>query len=133
MSKFKKPDTEAEAIAATVCGAYLMVVLSDGRFEQIERVGFRVGLVEKSPPPGVSTSDLDSVFDDVETAFAADYDKAAEQVLVLAERVRTNGIAKRAVITAARSALMADGAVTGQEELAMSRLGAALGLKKGEL
>ena len=73
------------------------------------------------------------MFDDVETAFAADYDKAAEQVLVLAERVRTNGIAKRAVITAARSALMADGAVTGQEELAMSRLGAALGLKKGEL
>jgi tellurite resistance protein len=126
-------ETSTQMIAKTVCGAYLIVAFSDGRYDKSEEVGMVVGLFEKNTPAGVSKADLEAALPELEQAFQADYDLAANRVLEMARSLRDNGLAKRAIMHAARTAVIADRAVAPQEESAMDRISEALGLKTGEL
>lgn len=130
---FLNSGSEAEHIAGAMAGAFLMVTFSDGQFEKSEEVRLRRGLAESAKFTGLSVEDLDAIFVGVQEAFAKDYDKAAQRTLELVSAVRTNSVAKRAVVAAARTAVIVDKVVTPQEENTLNRLAEALGLKEGEL
>tara|TARA_R110000744_G_scaffold273278_1_gene386188 strand:+ start:2184 stop:2585 length:402 start_codon:yes stop_codon:yes gene_type:complete len=133
MANFEKPTTEAGIIAHAVCGAYLMVAFSDGKYALSEKVRMVHGLLAKDVPAGVAKADLEAALPAIEKAFAADYETAAKRVLELIASVSGNGIAKRAVIHAAQTAVVADNAIVAQEAGALDRISDALGLKKGAI
>ena len=133
MAIFETPNTEAEMIAHAVCGAHYLIALSDGEYAKSEEIGMLVGLLDKDTPAGLSKSDLEAATPIIERAFHKDYDAAAERVLEMISSLKGNGIAKRAIVQAVRSAVMADRIVKPQEDNASDRIAAALGLKPGEL
>ncbi|WP_417481425.1 TerB family tellurite resistance protein [Maricaulis sp.] len=133
MASFEKPSTEAGIIAHAVCGAYLMVAFSDGQYAQSEKIRMVHGLLSKNVPAGVVKADLEAALPAIENAFAADYETVAKRVLELIASVSGNGIAKRAIIHAAQTAVVADNALVPQEAGALERISDALGLKKGAI
>tara|TARA_R110002111_G_scaffold245582_1_gene307964 strand:+ start:148 stop:549 length:402 start_codon:yes stop_codon:yes gene_type:complete len=133
MANFEKPTTEAGIIAHAVCGAYLMVTFSDGKYAQSEKVRMVRGLLAKDIPAGVAKADLEAALPAIERAFVSDYESAAKRVLELVAALSGNGIAKRAVIHAAQTAVVADHSIMAQETGALDRLSEALGLKKGAI
>jgi tellurite resistance protein len=133
MASFEMPSTEAARIAHAVCGAYLMVAFSDGQYSKPEEVRLLVGLFGKTLPASVTKAELEAALPGLQRAFGADPDPAAARVLEIVAGLRSNGIAKRAVMQAAQMAVVADRKITVQEEAAMAKLAQALGVKAGEV
>ena len=110
-----------------------MVAHADGLFSKPEEVGLRVGFLRERRPSGLVDADFDTLYLRLETDFRTNPDKASDRVVAEVEAFRGNGVARRAIIEVARKALAADRAVKPQEDHALGRLAAALGLREGEV
>lgn len=119
-------------VARGVCGAYLLVAFSDGKYEKSEEVSLLLGVIESEMSAASSRGQVEEIASELKAAFEADYDRTADRVLSELSNLSSNGVARRAVSKAARKALIADKVVKPQEELALERIGRALGLKQGE-
>ncbi len=133
MTLFRKALSEAEIIAQAVCGTYVMIALSDGQYDASEEVRLVVGILGTNLPAGVAQSDLEAALPAVRKAFEANYAKAADRLLESVALLSGNGVAKRAIMHAARTAVVASRSITPQEEGALERLSEALGLEPGAL
>lgn len=116
-----------------IIGAYLLVAFADGRFDKSEEIGVRLSLLRDSKPNCISDVKAEETYGRLRAHFARNPDKAAQGVLAQLENLRGDGLARTAVVKVVRKALMADGVVTPQEESAMDKVAAALGLRQGEL
>lgn len=119
-------------VARGVCGAYPLVAFSDGKYEKSEEVSLLLGVIESEMSAASSRGQVEEIAAELKAAFEADYDRTADRVLSELSNLSSNGVARRAVSKAARKALIADKVVKPQEELALERIGRALGLKQGE-
>ncbi|MBR9824694.1 MAG: hypothetical protein GYB36_02685 [Alphaproteobacteria bacterium] len=133
MTFFDPAVSDVERAACAVAGAYLLVTFSDGQFEKTEEVQLRRGLAEKAGFTGIDADRLDAIFIEVQQAFTADYDKAAERTLDLIRVVQTHKDAHKAIIESAQTAVIADKMVTPQEENALNCIAVALGLEAGDV
>lgn len=133
MSFFDKPSSETDLIAHAVCGAYLMVAHADGKFDAAEETWLHTRLLKDGAIEGVDSAALARAAAAIGKAFGEDYAAAAEQIAEIAGYVRRNDAARAAVMHAARIAVVADQAISVQEEAAINRLSHALGLEEGAL
>lgn len=129
-----EPMREQQALQfEAIVGAYLLVAFADGRFDKSEEVGARLGLLRDSKPNTLADVEAEEMYGRLRAEFASSPDKAGKGVLLQLERLRGDGLARKAVVKAVRKALMADGVVTAQEEHALDKVALALGLREGEL
>lgn len=133
MSEFYKPGTEAEQIVCAISGTFLLVTISDGRFEKSEEIRLRRGLIDTAKFTGLSATEMDTIALSAQSAFEADYDKASAHTLKQVAALKAHALARRAITDTARRAVVTDKTVTPQEENALNVLARALGLKEGEL
>ncbi|WP_291843124.1 hypothetical protein [Maricaulis sp.] len=127
------PTAQAERRFEALIGAFLMVAFSDGEFSKSEEYLVRVRLLREQKPRAMTDVEADAIYAKLETEFRSRPDATAERVLALVAEQRGNGVARRAITEAARKALMADRISRTQEDYALNRLAAALGLRDGEI
>lgn len=123
----------AELVARAVCGAYLMVAFADGEYDKREQVRLLSGLVADDTPAGVDQESLRATLPAVEAEFRTGYGNAVARALENIASVRDLAFARKAVMQAARIAVVANQEISAQEELALGRISEILGLGKGEL
>lgn len=124
---------EMAAIRDAAIGAFLTVAFSDGQFAKAEEIRLKLGVLKSHASLHETASELDAAYERFVTAFSRDYDKAVASTLASLEKLKGHGMARRSVMAAAQSAVVADSAVKPQEELALERLAQALGLQRGAL
>ncbi|WP_417487350.1 hypothetical protein [Maricaulis sp.] len=127
------PVEQAKRQFGVLVGVYLMVAHADGEFSKVEEVGVRLGVMRDWRPAGLTDAECDAIYSKLESGFRANPDKASARILAEVEAFRGNGIVRRAVVETARKALAADRLAKPQEDYALSRLAAALGLRESEI
>lgn len=132
---FKKPvvETDAERGARAICGAYLLIAFSDGDYAPLEEGRLSSELAADDVFKSLDKAQLDDAMQGLGEAFRQDFDGTAGAVLDAIRSVWDKPAEKKAVMHAARVAVVADQSITAQEELALERIADALGLEKGAL
>ncbi|WP_422026697.1 TerB family tellurite resistance protein [Pyruvatibacter mobilis] len=125
--------TDPKTVTHAVCGAYLLVAFSDGEFAPIEEGRLMAELAADDAFRAFDLSALNAEMDELIQAFTADYEATALDVLISIASVKEGEMAVRAVKHAARVAIIADQAISPQEEHALERVALALGLDKAAL
>ncbi|MEP0068078.1 TerB family tellurite resistance protein [Pyruvatibacter sp.] len=135
MTSFDKPDIKSQAEIAihAICGSYLMVAYSDGQFAPVEEGRLTSELAADEAFTRFDQAALNAEMAELMTAFSEDYEATTLDVLVSVASVKDKDVEKRAVKHAARVAVIADQAISPQEEHALDRIAMALGLDKGAL
>jgi tellurite resistance protein len=110
-----------------------MVAFSDGEYDKREQVRMHAGLASDDVPAGVNKTALVDALPGLEEAFRDDYETAAEQVLETVTAVRGIDFAKKGIMQAARIAVIANQAITPQEDRALNRIAVALGKEEDVL
>jgi len=125
--------TDPKTVTHAICGAYLLVAFSDGDFAPIEEGRLTSELAADEAFKQFDFSALNAEMDELINAFTADYEATALDVLISIASVKAGEVAVRAVKHAARVAVVADQAISPQEEHALARVALALGLAKDAL
>ena len=126
-------ETDPRTALHAICGAYLLVAYSDGQFAPVEEGRLTSELAADEAFTRFDQAALNAEMDELTKAFPEDYEATALDVLVSIASVRDQDVETRAVMHAARVAVVADQAVSPQEEHALERIALALGLEKGAL
>lgn len=119
--------------AIAVTGAFLLVAYADGRYEPSEESRFLSTIANDPALEPFKTEALELAYNLLNKEFIAGYAETSERVLTRVAALKNDARVADAVKLAARSAVVADRRIAPQEELALSRLAAALGLPEGEL
>jgi len=135
MTSLEKPAIKSQATIAlhAICGAYLMVAYSDGQFAPVEEGRLISELAADDAFKRFDQAALNAEMAELMEAFPADYEATALDVLVSIASIKGQDVEKRAVMHSARVAIIADQAISPQEEHALDRIALALGLEKGAL
>ncbi|CDO59510.1 hypothetical protein BN1012_Phect1296 [Candidatus Phaeomarinobacter ectocarpi] len=135
MTSFKKPAirSQAEIAIHAICGAYLLVAYSDGQFAPVEEGRLISELAADEAFKRFDQAVLAAEMAELMQAFPDDYEATALDVLVSIASIKEHEVERRAVKHAARVAVIADQAISPQEEHALDRIAMALGLEKGAL
>eukprot|EP00439_Symbiodinium_sp_Y106_P088751 s1_g1287.t1 len=110
-----------------------MVAFADGEYDNREQVRLVSGLAAADTPAGIDRKSLLEQLPYVEAEFRADYGKAVAQSLKNMSAIRDLAFARKAIVQAARIAVVANQEISAQEELALGRISEVLGLGKDEL
>ncbi len=135
MTSFKKSSirSQAEIAIHAICGAYLLVAYSDGQFAPVEEGRLISELAADEAFKRFEQAVLAAEMAELMQAFPDDYEATALDVLVSIASIKEQEVERRAVKHAARVAVIADQAISPQEEHALDRIAMALGLEKGAL
>jgi tellurite resistance protein len=127
------PERDANMALHAICGAYLMVAYSDGQFAPVEEGRLMSELAADEAFKRFEQAALTAEMAELVNAFPDDYEATALDVLVSIASIKDHDVERRAVKHAARVAVIADQAISPQEEHALDRIAMALGLEKGAL
>lgn len=126
-------ETNPKTALHAICGAYLMVAYSDGQFAPVEEGRLMSELAADEAFKRFEQAALTAEMAELIKAFPDDYEATALDVLVSIASIKNHEVEKRAVKHSARVAVIADQAISPQEEHALDRIAMALGLEKGTL
>ncbi len=126
-------ETNPKTALHAICGAYLLVAYSDGQFAPVEEGRLTSELAADEAFTRFDQAALTAEMAELMQVFPEDYEATALDVLVSIASVKAQDVEKRAVMHAARVAIIADQAISPQEEHALDRIALALGLEKGAL
>ena len=125
------PDRSAGTTAA--CGAYLLAAYADACVAKIEEARFLGGVVNDPAFRRFAPEDLASEYSRLLALLSADYEAAEAEILGAIAASRNDAGVVKAIMVAARHAVIADQVLKPQEELALGRIAGALGLSAGDL
>lgn len=126
-------ETDPKTALHAICGAYLMVAYSDGQFAPVEEGRLISELAADEAFKRFEQAALTAEMAELIKAFPDDYEATALDVLVSIASIKEHEVERRAVKHAARVAVIADQAISPQEEHALDQIAMALGLEKGAL
>ncbi len=117
--------------ALPVTGAFLAVAFADGRYDPLEERRFLSTIANDPALAGIRTEALQEAYNLLRAEIETDYADAAAKILAAIAAVKDDKPVAEAVKVAARGAIVADRRVAPQEEAALDRIAAALGLEAG--
>ncbi|MEQ8179987.1 MAG: TerB family tellurite resistance protein [Amphiplicatus sp.] len=117
--------------ALPVTGAFLAVAFADGRYDPLEERRFLSTIANAPALSGIRTEALQEAYNMLRAEIETDYPSAAAKILAAIAAAKGDMAIVEAVKVAARGAIVADRRLAPQEEVALDRIAAALGLEAG--
>ncbi len=119
--------------AVAICGAHLMVAFADARYEASEEGRFLATVANEPGVRAIDAAAISASYNELEAAFREDYAAAADRVVAALAALDPQGETAALARMAARRAIVADQRLRPQEESALQRIAAAMGLEKDAL
>ena len=120
-------------IADAICGAYLAIAFADAHFHEAEETRLLGGVVNDPSLTAVDADTVSAAYNHLVALFEQDYRDGLAEAVAAIEATRDDGALTAAISMAARTALVADNALSAQEEAALRAVEKALGLDEGAL
>lgn len=117
--------------ARAITGAYLLVAFADHDYDADEEARFLDRVANHPDLEFVETRMIATAYNTLNSALRQDFVVASEEIRAVITRLKDDDQVRRAVITAARTAVVADKKMLPQEEAAIAQIEAALGLEPG--